>query len=58
MTKFESEMWYLFCGVQGGMLLCFWFYPDIEFFWTVWPVVMSALMAWAFVRREKDGKDG
>lgn len=57
MTRTEDNAWYLCTGILMGMVLCFWFCPDIDFFRTVWPVVMGALIGWAFVRREKDGKE-
>ena len=58
MTRTEDNAWYLCTGILMGMVLCFWFCPDIDFFRTVWPVVMGALIGWAFVRREKDGEEG
>ena len=51
MTRTEDNAWYLLAGILMGMVLCFWFAPDIEFFRTVWPAIMGALIVWAFVRR-------
>ena len=56
MTRTEGNAWYLCAGILMGMVLCFWFCPDIEFFRTVWPVIMVALIVWAVIRREKDVK--
>jgi hypothetical protein len=56
MTRTEDNAWYLCAGILMGMVLCFWFCPDIEFFRTVWPAIMVALIVWAVIRREKDGK--
>ena len=58
----EDNVWYLCTGILMGMVLCFWFCPDIEFFRTVWPVIMAFLIAWAIVSalirwwRRKHGK--
>jgi hypothetical protein len=41
-----------------GMVLCFWFAPDIEFFRTVWPAVAVVLIVWFIVRRKKNGEKG
>lgn len=54
MTRAEDNAWYLCAGILMGMVLAFWFYPDIEFFRTVWPAIMGALIGWAIVRRKKD----
>jgi hypothetical protein len=54
MTRTEDNAWYLLCGVLMGMVLCFWFCPDIEFFRCKWPAVMGVLIVWAIVRRGKD----
>jgi hypothetical protein len=56
MTRTEDNAWYLLAGILMGMVLAFWFCPDIEFFRTVWPAVMVALIVWAVIRRGKDGK--
>lgn len=56
MSRTEENAWYLLCGVLMGMVLCFWFCPDIEFFRCEWPAIMGVLIAWAFVRRGKDDK--
>lgn len=56
MTRSEDNIWFLLIGILIGMELAFWFYPDIEFFRTVWPVIMVALIVWAVIRREKDVK--
>ncbi len=55
MTRTEDNVWYLCAGILMGMVLCFWFCPDIDFFRTVWPVVMGALIGWDVIRREKNG---
>jgi hypothetical protein len=57
MTRTEDNAWYLLCGILMGMVLCFWFCPDIEFFRTVWPAIMGALIAWAVVRRGRQEND-
>lgn len=53
MTRTEDNAWYLCTGILMGMVLCFWFCPDIEFFRTVWPVIMGVLIGWAVIRRDK-----
>jgi hypothetical protein len=58
MTRTEDNAWYLLCGVLMGMVLAFWSTPDIDFFRCEWPVIMGALIVWAFVRRGKDGEEG
>lgn len=55
MTRIEDNAWYLCAGILMGMVLCFWFCPDIDFFRTVWPAIMGALIGWAVLRRDKNG---
>ena len=54
MTRIEDNAWYLLAGILMGMVLAFWFNPDVSFFRTVWPAIMGALIVWAIVRRGKD----
>jgi hypothetical protein len=54
MTRTEDNAWYLLAGILVGMVLAFWFYPDIEFYRGQWLVMLVVLIVWAIVRREKD----
>jgi hypothetical protein len=54
MTRLEDNAWYLLVGILMGMVLCFWFCQDIDFFRREWPAIMGALIVWAFVRRGKN----
>jgi len=54
MTRTEDNAWHLLAGILMGMVLAFWFNPDVSFFRTVWPAIMGALIVWAIVRRGKD----
>lgn len=50
MTRPEDSAWYLCAGILIGMVLCFWFCPDIEFFRCEWIIGMAILIAWVAVR--------
>jgi hypothetical protein len=56
MTRTEDNAWYLLCGVLMGIVLCFWFCPDIEFFRHEWVAMMAILFIWVAVRWKKDDK--
>ena len=56
MTKFESELWYLFCGVLAGMVLAFWGQWDIDFYRTQWPFMAVVLTGWMIWRDWIGGK--
>lgn len=56
MTRTEDNAWYLMAGVLLGMVLCFWFTQDIEFFRGQCLVMLVVLIVWAVMRREKDDK--
>ena len=56
MTRTEDNAWYLCAGILMGMVLAFWFYPDIEFYRGQWLVMLVVLIVWAVVRRGKDDK--
>ena len=51
MTGLENDIWYLMCGLMAGMVLAFWFNPDIDFYREVWPVVAGLMIVW-FVWRD------
>ena len=52
MAESELNAWYLCAGILMGMVLCFWFCPDIEFFRCEWIVMMGILFIWAVMRCE------
>lgn len=52
MTRTEDNAWYLCTGILMGMVLCFWFCLDIEFFRCEWIVMMGMLFIWAVMRWE------
>lgn len=52
MTRTEDNAWYLCAGMLMGMVLCFWFAPDIEFFRGQCLVMLVVLIVWAILRRE------
>ena len=57
MTHTEDNVWFLLIGILIGMELAFWFWPDVDFYRTVWPALTGAMIGWYIVRRGKDGKE-
>lgn len=58
MTRTEDNAWYLLMGILIGMEIAFWFWPDVDFYRTVWPAMTLVMIGWYVVRRGKDGKEG
>lgn len=58
MTSTEDNAWYLCAGILMGMVLCFWFCPDIEFFRHEWVAMMAILLIWVAVRWNKNDNTG
>ena len=56
MTRIEDNAWYLCAGILMGMVLCFWFCPDIDFFRHEWVAMMAILFIWVAVRWKKGDK--
>ena len=57
LSRTEDNVWFLLIGILIGMELAFWFWPDVDFYRTVWPAVAVVLIVWFIVRRGKDGKE-
>ena len=58
MSRTEDNVWFLLIGILIGMELAFWFWPDVDFYRTVWPAVAVVLIVWFIVRRKKNGEKG
>ena len=58
LSRTEDNVWFLLIGILIGMELAFWFWPDVDFYRTVWPAVAVVLIVWFIVRRKKNGEKG
>ena len=56
LSRTEDNVWFLLIGILIGMELAFWFWPDVDFYRTVWPAVAVVLIVWFIVRRKKNEK--
>ena len=56
LSRTEDNCWFLLIGILIGMELAFWFWPDVDFYRTVWPALTGAMIGWYIVRRKKNGE--